>query len=142
MEKEGSRVRGPLRGELRGQVSGVAVFSHWILDLVVHRPDLPLYDNTSKVGLGLRNRPAPAFLLEAALLLGSMVPSLRAQPHGKRSLVTFGVVMLAIHATIFFGPPPPSDSVAATMALASYAVFAGVIAWWERRHGTLRPGTA
>src|SRR5438552_10079432 len=23
----------------------VAVFSHWVLDLVVHRPDLPLYDN-------------------------------------------------------------------------------------------------
>ena len=28
---------------------GVAVFSHWVLDLLVHRPDLPLYDDTMKV---------------------------------------------------------------------------------------------
>ena len=33
-------------------VVGAAVLSHWILDFVVHRPDLPLYDNTMKVGLG------------------------------------------------------------------------------------------
>src|SRR5207249_566954 len=39
----------------------VAVFSHWVLDLVVHRPDLPLYDDTLKVGLGLWNhRPVAA----------------------------------------------------------------------------------
>jgi hypothetical protein len=33
-------------------VAGVS-FSHWILDLVVHTPDLPLYDNAAKVGFGL-----------------------------------------------------------------------------------------
>src|SRR4030095_1843195 len=36
---------------------GLAVFSHWILDLIVHRPDLSLYDDTFKVGLGLWNSP-------------------------------------------------------------------------------------
>ena len=36
-----------------GVVIGVAVFSHWVLDFIVHRPDLPLYDNSAKVGLGL-----------------------------------------------------------------------------------------
>src|SRR5882724_4617669 len=40
-------------GEAAGLVLALAVFSHWILDLLVHRPDLPLYDNTAKVGLGL-----------------------------------------------------------------------------------------
>jgi hypothetical protein len=30
-----------------------AAFSHWVLDLIVHIPDLPLYDNRAKVGLGL-----------------------------------------------------------------------------------------
>jgi len=30
-------------------VVGVAVFSHWVLDFLVHRPDLPLYDDSSKV---------------------------------------------------------------------------------------------
>src|SRR6266516_2409047 len=51
-------------------VVGFAVFSHWILDLVVHRPDLPLYDNSAKLGLGLWNAPALAFGLEAAILFG------------------------------------------------------------------------
>src|SRR5437879_10301817 len=27
---------------------GIAVFSHWVLDVLVHRPDLPLYDDTMK----------------------------------------------------------------------------------------------
>src|SRR5216110_1016954 len=39
---------------------GLAVLSHWILDFVVHRPDLPLYDNSAKVGLGLWNHTAVA----------------------------------------------------------------------------------
>src|SRR5437016_5341847 len=50
----------------------LAVFSHWVLDLVVHRPDLPLYDNVAKVGLGLWNYPAPAYLPEVAVLFGGM----------------------------------------------------------------------
>src|SRR6059036_2236028 len=53
-------------------VVGGAVFSHWILDFVVHRPDLPLYDDTAKVGLGLWNFPVIAFGLEVALLFGGL----------------------------------------------------------------------
>ena len=113
-------------------VVGLAVFSHWILDFLVHRPDLPLYDNTAKVGLGLWNAPALAFALEAGLLFGGMwlyfgtgsVPRLR--------MVLFGLVMLAIQAYVFFGPPPGSDKAAAWTALAAYAVFAGVVARLER----------
>src|SRR5215203_685693 len=48
----------------------LAVLSHWALDWLVHRPDLPLYDNTAKVGLGLWNAPAIAFALEAVFLFG------------------------------------------------------------------------
>jgi hypothetical protein len=51
---------------------GVAVFSHWILDFLVHRPDLPLYDNSFKVGLGLWNYPVFAFPLEIAVLFSGM----------------------------------------------------------------------
>src|SRR3989454_2318569 len=54
-----------------------AVFSHWVLDLIVHRPDLPLYDNTLKMGLGLWNYRAAAFLLEVAILFGGMLLYLR-----------------------------------------------------------------
>lgn len=58
-------------------IVGGAVFSHWVLDLVVHRPDLPLYDDAYKVGFGLWNYPAIAFLLEIALLFGGIALYLR-----------------------------------------------------------------
>ena len=55
-----------------GAIVGAAVLSHWVLDWFVHRPDLPLYDNSFKVGLGLWNHPAFAFTLEIAVLFGGM----------------------------------------------------------------------
>lgn len=89
---------------------GVAVFSHWVLDFLVHRPDLPLYDNTAKVGLGLWNRPAVAFGLETALLFGGMWLYFRLGTARRTAMLVFGVIMLAIQAYIFFGPPPVSDT--------------------------------
>jgi hypothetical protein len=108
-------------------VLALAVFSHWILDLIVHRPDLPLYDNTAKVGLGLWNVPAVAFALEAALLFGGMWLYFGTGVVRRLRLVIFGLVMLAIQAYVFFGPPPVSDKAAAVTALASYAVLAAVV---------------
>lgn len=115
----------------------LAVFSHWILDFIVHRPDLPLYDDTAKVGLGLWNQPVLAFLLEAGLLLGSMALYLRTQRNGRGSLLALGLAMLVIQAFVFFGPTLPSDRAAALTAFAWYAIFAGLVWWWERRHASL-----
>jgi hypothetical protein len=112
---------------------GLAVFSHWILDFVVHRPDLPLYDDTAKVGLGLWDRPALAFGLEAALLFGGMSLFLGGRRGPKSGMMIFGIVMLAIQAVVFFGPPPTSDMAAATTALLAYGLFAAFVAWWARK---------
>src|SRR5881396_2832405 len=115
----------------------LAVFSHWVLDLVVHRPDLPLYDNAAKVGLGLWNYPAPAFLLEVAVLFGGMFLYLRsttATTHlGRYGMPVSGMVMLVVQAFVFFGPPPSSDGAAAVTALGAYVVFAAVAGWLEGR---------
>jgi len=113
---------------------GFAVFSHWILDFVVHRPDLPLYDDTVKVGLGLWNQPALAFGLEATLLFGGMWLFLRRRPGPKAGMMIFGLVMLVIQAVVFFGPPPTSDTAAAITALLAYGLFATFVARWEVRH--------
>src|SRR6266550_411122 len=119
----------PLRA---AAIVGLAVFSHWVLDFLVHRPDLPLYDNTAKVGLGLWNLPAVALGLEALLLFGAMWLYLRYTVR-RTAMLVFGVVMLAIQAYVFFGPPPASDKAAAATALIAYAVFAVVIRALERR---------
>jgi hypothetical protein len=114
-------------------IIGLAVFSHWVLDFIVHRPDLPLYDNVAKVGLGLWNVPALAFGLEAALLFGGIWLCLRGRLTRSFGTLGFGALMLGIQAYIFFGPPPTSDRAIASTALIAYAVFAIVIWWLQDR---------
>jgi hypothetical protein len=106
---------------------GLAVFSHWILDFIVHVPDLPLYDNVMKVGLGLWNYPIPAFGLEATLLLVAMLLYLQSSHIRRTAVLAFGLVMLGVQAYIFFGPPPVSPDAAAATALGAYGIFALVI---------------
>lgn len=115
----------------------LAVFSHWVLDLIVHRPDLPLWDDAPKVGLGLWNYPAPAFLLEIAVLFGGMLLYLRSTTAttrlGRFGMPVFGVIMVVVQAVAFFGAPPPSDRAAAIEALVFYAAFAAVAGWLDRQ---------
>jgi hypothetical protein len=119
---------------------GAAVFSHWVLDVLVHRPDLPIYDDTMKIGLGLWNFPTIALALEVALLFGGMAMHLRVTKPinviGRFGLPVFGVVMVAIQSYVFFGPAPTSPAAAATTALVSYVVFAVLAEWLsrQRRH--------
>jgi membrane-bound metal-dependent hydrolase YbcI (DUF457 family) len=47
---------------------GLTVFSHWILDFLVHRPDLELWPGQNKVGLAWWNFPTPELILEFTLL--------------------------------------------------------------------------
>ncbi len=130
------------RGSVRASVLvGAAVFSHWLLDLVVHRPDLPLFDNTAKVGLGLWNHPGPAFAVEALLLFGGMWLYFGTGAPRRPAFVAFGLIMLATQAYVFFGPPPVSDKAAASTALVAYAVFAAVI-WLLERPSRASAGAA
>jgi hypothetical protein len=123
-------------------VVGLAVLSHWMLDFLVHRPDLPLYDDTAKVGLGLWNVPGVAFALEAALLFGGMWLYFGTGVVRRLPMLVFGLVMLGIQAYVFFGPPPASDKAAAWTALGAYAVFAAVAARLEGPSRASRTGAA
>lgn len=59
-------------GRRAGLVLGLVSFSHWLLDLIVHRPDLPIlpgnWGNLPELGFGLWRYPAAAMALEAALV--------------------------------------------------------------------------
>jgi hypothetical protein len=108
-------------------VGAAASFSHWILDLVVHTPDLPLYDNTHKVGLGLWRHVAVSFPLELAVL------AIGVALYTRRTIVWgFAVALAAIQVYANFGPPPASPQVMAAMALAIYVVLAVAAAIVER----------
>jgi hypothetical protein len=80
-------------------IIGVAVFSHWLLDLIAHARDLAIYDNRLKVGFGLWNYRDPEFALEIALLaVGIMLyvgrnamPAIR-----KGAVIAFGVVLVVV----------------------------------------------
>lgn len=115
---------------------GVAVFSHWVLDFLVHTRDLPLYDDTAKVGLGIWNYPVIALSLETLFLFGGMYMYLRQTKPlnaiGRLGPPIFGLLMLAIQGYVFFGPPPASPLAAALTALFSYVAFAAVAHWLDR----------
>jgi len=121
-----------LRGVGTGIIVAAAVFSHWILDLIVHRPDLAIFRSWNKMGLGVWNYRAAAFALEMAVLLGGAA-LLLLEFRRRVRLVAFVLLLAGIqtYATFFF-PPPPSDHAAAVSALASYVALA-LIAWWVDR---------
>jgi hypothetical protein len=120
------------RGERNGVILGAAVFSHWILDLIVHRPDLPFYDSMYKMGFGLWNYRVPAFAVEMVVLLGGFGWYVKTARHKERAaLFVVALAALQLVGTFFF-PPPSSDRAMALTALFFYFLLAA-IAWWVDR---------
>jgi hypothetical protein len=118
-----------LRGKRTGLILAAAVFSHWVLDLIVHVPDMALYDSVGKMGFGLWNHRAAAFALEMAVLFGGAALLYRTAAH-KARLIGFVVFLAAVQVVnTFFFPPPKSDHAMAISAFVSYVVLA-TIAWW------------
>jgi len=118
---------------------GATVFSHWVLDVLVHRPDMPLYDNSYKIGFGLWNYPIFAFVLELVVLFSGLYLYLKTTQStsriGRYGMVTFGFIVLVVQAIVFFGPPLTSTRATAVTALFWYFLFAGVVSWLERKRG-------
>ena len=131
-----SRMFGARQRWSAAAIVGAAVLSHWVLDFFVHRPILPVYGNSLKVGLGLYNLPAVALGLELALLFGGMVLYLRARGGG--SVHRWGTIVLALVITallgfVSFAPPLRKVNAAATSALATYIVLAVAAYCLERK---------
>lgn len=110
-------------------VLGLAVFSHWLLDFIAHPRDLPIYDNTWKVGLGMWNYRDLEFALEIALLAGgillymarNMMPAIR-----KKAVIAFGLALVVIQIGDTFVPRTPlSDRATAMGVWIFYTLFVG-----------------
>jgi len=131
-------VTGTKASNIAALIVAFAVFSHWILDLIVHRPDLAIYDNTLKVGFGLWNYRGLEFILEIAILVVGIVLYLKRNAINsvarKSGVIIFGVVLILIQAgNTFAGRPPSSDRAFAITALIFYTLFGGIAFLLEKR---------
>jgi hypothetical protein len=120
-------------------VVALAVFSHWLLDLPVHTPDLPLWSDASpKLGFGLWNNAVATYLLEAGLLLLALWMYLRSTKAttavGKYGMAVFIGCLLLINVSNIFGAPMVDSKIGLSIfALSSYFLFAAVAFWLDRK---------
>jgi membrane-bound metal-dependent hydrolase YbcI (DUF457 family) len=105
-----------------GLAVGLVVVSHWVLDFVTHRPDLPLWPGGPLVGLGLWQSVPATFAVEGGLFAAATAVYLRAtRARGPAGRVAFWSLILftgAIWAAGPLGPPPPSASAVAWVGVA------------------------
>lgn len=119
-------------------LAGLLVFSHWVLDFVTHRPDLPLWPGGGPmVGLGLWNSVPATIAIESAMFAaGICIYAFSTRPRDLIGVLAFwGLVLFlgAIYAANVFGPPPPNES-AIAIAGAVGAMLFTVWSWWADKH--------
>lgn len=109
-----------------------AAFSHWLLDLIVHVPDLLLWPGGPMVGFGLWNNLLLALGLEVALVIAGLAVYLNAtQAQGFIGRIWPFVlvgVLLALEAVHLLGEPPASAEELAMTSMAVFLVLTGLAA--------------
>jgi hypothetical protein len=114
---------------------GAAVLSHWVLDAVVHRPELPLAGLGSRhVGLGLWNDMPVALAVESTLVLAGVVCwfTFGSRP-GRYRRIALGtltaVVMVFTAIGMTEAPAPPSPIAMAASSLVTLAGICALALW-------------
>jgi LexA-binding, inner membrane-associated putative hydrolase len=130
-----------VRRNLRGAVLLFClVVSHWLLDVIAHKPDMPLFPGgAQRLGFGLWTSIPATIIVEGGLWVIAIVLYLRATPpKGRLAFFVFWPVVLLL--TLFWysniaGPPPPNPAIAPIFSLIYFSL---VVAWsyWINR---LRP---
>ncbi len=127
-----------LRHYRRGAVVlGLAVASHWLLDAIVHRPDLPLYPGSANLlGLNLWSSLSATLAIELLIFILGVWMYLRVTESsdavGKWALWGLIALLVAIYLVNLFGSPPPNVTALAWVGQAQWLL----IAWgyWIDRH--------
>ncbi|WP_310497071.1 hypothetical protein [Sandarakinorhabdus sp.] len=105
------------------------VFSHWLADLLVHRPDLPLGLGGPKVGLGLWNLPMAEMIVELGLLglvMGMWVAARRDAGLAARPAIGWFAAMLVLALVNALPGKPPSPAGMGALALFAFGVAIAV----------------
>lgn len=120
---------------------GLGVVSHWVLDLLVHRPDLPLYPGGPRVGLGLWNSPVAEIGIESAIFaigVGVYLATTRARnATGRWAFWSLVALLVIAHAVNLAGPPPPSPAAIGAAGLLMWLF--PLWAWWIDRNRATVP---
>jgi hypothetical protein len=126
-------------------IIGLAVFSHWILDLITHPRDLAIYDNTWKVGFGLWNYRDPEFALEIALLAGGIGLYLARNAMSairKGAVIAFGITLVIVQIGDTYVPRTPLTDKATAMGVWIFYTLFVLIAFAVEKIGTRKKPTA
>jgi hypothetical protein len=114
------------------------VLSHWVLDAIAHRPDLPVFPHGPYVGLGLWHSVPATLAVELTMFAAGVMVYLRgrrdAAPQRSRHRVGFWALMaflLVAYAGAAFGPPPPDVRTLAITGLLLWLLVPW--AWWVDR---------
>ena len=123
---------------------GGLVVSHWVLDFVTHRPDMPLYPGGKTFGLGLWNSMAATILVEVPMYAAGVWVYLRAtEPRdavGRWSFIALALFLIAAYAANMAGGPPASVQVLWVSAIVGTVILL-VWAGWADRHRVTRSGS-
>jgi len=131
-----------LKKNLRAAVIlGLLVLSHWILDLITHRPDLPIaFGDSVKVGFGLWNSILFSILFEGAIFVGGAYLYFKVTDakNRKGSFGLWGLLIFVslIYISNIFGPPPPSVEPIAYIGMAQWMIIAW--AYWIDKNRTVK----
>ena len=114
-----------------------AVFSHWVLDALVHGAELPLAGAASpRIGLGLWNAMPIALLVEAAIVVAGLWLFMRGSALSRGRSIALGVMSLLLLAFTIVGmtiaPPPPSSVAMAGSSLATVVGVCALACWLGR----------
>lgn len=122
-----------------GALVAAAVVSHWVLDFITHRADMPLWPGGLRVGLGLWNSVPGTLIVEGAFALIAIVMFVRALPArdaiGRWAFIGLLVFVGLAWASGPFSPPPPSVPAVIGATLALVPILAGLTIWIERHRG-------
>ncbi len=130
----------PQRGRT-ALVLAAAVLSHWLLDLVVHLHDLPLWLDRDKVGLGLWNHRTPALLLELLLVWGGILVAARGAGARRTRYLVLGLAMSVVQVLSLVLEPPLPLQVASHLLL-TYLLLSAAALWVGQPQRTARPQPA
>jgi hypothetical protein len=111
-----------------------AVFSHWLLDVLVHAPELPIAGaGSALVGLGLWQNMPLALAVEALVLVAGLLLFLPGAPLSRARKVWLATLCLLVLAFTVVGmsvaPPPPSASAMASSSLVTIAAICALVYW-------------